>query len=1480
MKKWMAQLIIVMLVMSSFQLTGVAMIDTKAPTVVNYSLSPGSYTAGDVINITAQVEDEMSEIAGVAVYLKKPISGGSMYIYLPSQGNGLYGKQLKVIDGMESGEYVIDYFFTHDSLGNSQRTYRSANDVQSFNVYGTISDTEAPQVVSYSLGNQNYLIGDTIEISANVEDNMSPIAGVAVYLQKPITGDLMYVYLPSRGNGLFSTEIPVVEGMEPGRYTIDYFFTHDILDNSQRIYRSNDDDQYFEISGTMSDTEAPEVISYSLGDKEYMLGETVEITTYVEDKMSNVAGVAVYLKKPQSGGSMYVYLPSRGNGVYSNTLKVVEGMEPGRYVIDYFFTHDTLGNSKRTYRTEYDYSWFDVRTERNPPIFDYIDNTKIELDEHDTASFTVHATDDLKLKSAEAVFVNGEERLTLSSSHVTSDGFHFDLNRSDFPEGAGTWGLHSLTLTDLNQNTTTVSDGLTFTVTTLPKIEPINAIIVSSDDWWSYTTINQDVYIMPGATLTLGQNTVLNGNVYVGGRLRLTGGVQAKREIRASNFTFGYYYPYQDGMVTMSGSNSISSMIATNNLYGTLPFRLSETPVFETNGTVNVSGSYVPLGTLFVNGEAIQAKANGTFRLTVPTPSDNMLRFTMTDQFGKIHRWTYKVYSRDLPVVTTNKNSGIYLQGETVELTTTKQATIYVSKNDASPQPYTEAMPLNDSVTLTAYSIDEAELTSENVTRRYEVFHVEDVTNRDTSIQGKAEPGTELTLTLGSLPVQTTAKPDGTFVFDGLELSDGTFTIQAKRGLFTSGEYTKPIRDVLPPVVSGITNGASVATPVTLSFNEGTATLNGKSFGSGETIDEDGTYTLVVRDTSGNETTRQFTIDQTAPIITGVTDRALLNQAVTVTFNEGTATLNGKPFAGGSVNAEGTHVIRVVDLVGNATLVTFTIDLTAPDIEGIDQTFYQDGVTPVFTEGVAKLNGQPFTSGTRITAEGAYTLRLRDAAGNETTREFNIDRTPVTVNGVADGLTKDVVTPIFIEGTATLNGKPYTSGTPITTDGAYTLVVTDQAGNTTTHTFTIDRTAPLVTGVTNGTFNQDVTPVFEETATLNGQAFTSGTIITEEGTYVLVVTDQAGNVTEIRFTIDRTKVEVSGVEDGKTFVRATPRFSEGKATLNGVPFASGQAVTKDGSYTLRVIDEAGNETVVRFTIDATPPVLSGLTKGNTHYREVAPLFTEGVATLNGQPFVSGTRISREGVYTLRLVDTIGNETVETFTIDRTRPVVTGVTANQLTNQSVTIRFNEGTATLNGKAFRTNTQVSASGKYALRVTDAAGNYSSISFTIDKVGPTKPTILKLTNKSTRVTGKTEVGATVLITYDGRTYTTKASSTGVYAYNVKTTKPGATVSVRARDAAGNASSLTSTKVLNTFPSFTINAVKSTQTVVTGKGNRNATVQAFVGTKAISKPVKVDAKGNYRLTIPKQKTGTVITVNMTQTGYEAMKKTSKVVR
>ncbi|MBM3909213.1 MAG: hypothetical protein FJ352_00350, partial [Firmicutes bacterium] len=48
------------------------------------------------------------------------------------------------------------------------------------------------------------------------------------------------------------------------------------------------------------------------------------------------------------------------------------------------------------------------------------------------------------------------------------------------------------------------------------------------------------------------------------------------------------------------------------------------------------------------------------------------------------------------------------------------------------------------------------------------------------------------------------------------------------------------------------------------------------------------------------------------------------------------------------------------------------------------------------------------------------------------------------------------VTLTFSEGTATLNGQAYVSGTPITAEGAYTFVLSDVAGNTIQVAFSIE----------------------------------------------------------------------------------------------------------------------------------------------------------------------------------------------------------------------------------------------------------------------------------------------------------------------------------------------------------------------------------------------------------------------------------------
>src|SRR5690606_25946221 len=106
-----------------------------------------------------------------------------------------------------------------------------------------------------------------------------------------------------------------------------------------------------------------------------------------------------------------------------------------------------------------------------------------------------------------------------------------------------------------------------------------------------------------------------------------------------------------------------------------------------------------------------------------------------------------------------------------------------------------------------------------------------------------------------------------------------------------------------------------------------------------------------------------------------------------------------------------------------------------------------------------------------------------------------------------------------------------------TGEDEYTLVVTDAAGNADTVSFTIDKTVPGITGVEDGaSYNENVTVTFNEgTATLNGEDFVSGTAISDEDEYTLIVTDAAGNADTVSFVIDKTLSGITGVEEGGSY---------------------------------------------------------------------------------------------------------------------------------------------------------------------------------------------------------------------------------------------------------------------------------------------------------------------------------------------------------
>ena len=477
--------------------------------------------------------------------------------------------------------------------------------------------------------------------------------------------------------------------------------------------------------------------------------------------------------------------------------------------------------------------------------------------------------------------------------------------------------------------------------------------------------------------------------------------------------------------------------------------------------------------------------------------------------------------------------------------------------------------------------------------------------------------------------------------------------------------------DKTPPTVTitEVLNGAFYNVSVTpviefedINLHLTTITLNGEMFEGGNTITEEGNYTLFAQatDKAGNFATKTiwFVIDKTPPIIqiSGIINNTYYNVNVTPTFwcsdinlYNVSATLNNETFINNTVvEDEGgyTLVVKATDKAGNIATQTiiFTIDKTKPiitisDVE--DGAYYNTDVVPIIdiTDDnlnitLITLNGNPFTSGTTISAENTYVLFVQadDKAGNTANKtiSFVVDKPPrISINGVEDNAYYNVdILPIInvtdnnLNNTiVTLNNNVFIPGTIISAEGKYVLDVwaDDIAGNTATKkiVFIIDKIKPviIITNVTNNSYyNTAVTfmiKIVDENhgvalAKLNGIDFDPNAriMVIAEGKYTLVVqaVDKAGNTANktIIFTIDKTKPILSDISpidgikttkaivvvSGKTEEDATVKINNEDVTVNedGIFSKEINLVEGENIIIITATDFAGNTNTKTITI--------------------------------------------------------------------------------------------------------------------------------------------------------------------------------------------------------------------------------------------------------------------------------------------------------
>ncbi len=191
------------------------------------------------------------------------------------------------------------------------------------------------------------------------------------------------------------------------------------------------------------------------------------------------------------------------------------------------------------------------------------------------------------------------------------------------------------------------------------------------------------------------------------------------------------------------------------------------------------------------------------------------------------------------------------------------------------------------------------------------------------------------------------------------------------------------------------------------------------------------------------------------------------------------------------------------------------------------------------------------------------------------------------------------------------------------------------------------------------------------TATINGTAATSPTVLTADGNYLVVVTahDSHGHSTTrtLGFTIDATApvIAIGGVTTGQcsqTPLTPTVEVMDLTSTtttsiLDASGYGPGTPVTNQGPHHLAVhsVDAAGNaaDAAIDFTVDWTPPqvALAGFVDGSlqtgdvtvTVQAEDASTFTSTLV-IDGVERLSGVRVSGAGAHTAEasVVDCAGN----------------------------------------------------------------------------------------------------------------------------------------------------------------------------------------------------------------------------------------------
>jgi len=422
---------------------------------------------------------------------------------------------------------------------------------------------------------------------------------------------------------------------------------------------------------------------------------------------------------------------------------------------------------------------------------------------------------------------------------------------------------------------------------------------------------------------------------------------------------------------------------------------------------------------------------------------------------------------------------------------------------------------------------------------------------------------------------------------------------------------------------------------------------------------------------------------------------------------------------------------------------------------------------------------------------------------------------------------------------------------PAAKDGStLSVTATDAAGNTSdAKTVTVDSSVKLELKPSNGktisgTTDPSATLTFaspggdalcaDQTADSEGHFTCAPDDRLADGTQVVVTTtDPLGNTTHETITVDASThlsvnpsngTTISGTADADATITLTyPDARTQEATVDGTTWTltPNQNLADNDEVTITATDTLNNTDTKTIKIDAAAPGLSldpsngKLVQGTTDADA-----TVTVKVVDGAALCSGLAPDSEGAFTctpddrladgtqvvVTTTDPLGNTTHETITVDASTHLSvnpsngTTISGTADADATITLTYPDARtqeATVDGTTWTLtpNQNLADNDEVTITATDTLNNTDTKTIKIDAAAPNAPQISTATPD--KVSGTAEAAATIVLSYLAAddstvTLTTTASDGGAWSFTDLQTPPvvGRTVSVSAKDAAGNTS------------------------------------------------------------------------------------------